>query len=250
MDEQRLRRIFDVVEYLGRHDGATVTDVSRDLDVPLSSAHDLLKALTQIDAVTEANKRYALGPLALRLAFGLAEGDRVQRVAQIHLERLARESQRDAYLAVRCGTKVVYASRHPGSQAVNIDIPLGQPLYLHSTAVGKLFAALDREMYRALVAARRPVLTDRTRTTLSSLDRDLRVIRARGLAISRGESVPGIVGMAAPVWDPGGRLVAAVHLSVLLGSMAPAELKEHCESVRRAAEAIELDLSAKSARIA
>lgn len=250
MDEQRLRRVFDVLGYVAKHGQVTVTEVSRALDLPVSSSHDLLKALAQIDAVAEVRKTYVLGPLALRFSFTVSDGVSVKELARPHLEMLAESSGHDTYLAVRLGSKVVYTSRHPGNQEVNIDIPLGQSLYLHSTAVGKLFAAMDREMYQTLTNARRPALTERTRTSMEQLNRDLRGIRARGLAITRGESVPGILGVAAPVAGPGGRLVAAVHVSVLQASVSAVRLREICELVQRSAVAIEKDLSERAAESA
>ena len=250
MDVQRLRRVFDVLDYVAKNGSATVTQISRGLDLPISSSHDLLKGLAQIDALTETRKAYVLGPLAMRMAFSVSDGVSVTDIARPHLERLAEETQLDAYLAVRLGTKIVYTNRFPGRQAVNIDIPLGRTLYLHSTAVGKLFAALDRDVYKALTVSPRPSLTDRTRTNMEHLNRDLRAIRARGVAISRGESVPGVLGVAAPIWGPGERLVAAAHLSVLQGAISGARLGEVCDLARQAAVAIERDLSTQAAETA
>lgn len=243
MDGQRLRRVFDVLEYVAKRGCVTATEVSRALDLPISSSHDLLKSMAKIEAVSEDRKSYMLGPLALRFSINIADGISVQDVARPHLEKLAECSQLDTYLAVRLGSNVVYSSRYPGTRAVNIDIPLGHPLYLHSTAAGKLFAALDRGMYQALVAAPRPRCTDRTRTTMDQLAREFHVIRSQGLAISRGESVPGILGIALPIRDHAGRLIAAAHVSMFQASVSVDYLRQVCELTNRTTRAIERDLA-------
>lgn len=242
MDEQRLRRVFDVIGHLAGVGDATISEISRDLDLPVSSAHDLLRALTAVDAVVLFEKRYRLGPRSVRLALDTLDSMGVPRVAQPHLERLAQSCGIDTYLAMRTGTKVLYVSRYAGSQPVNIDIPLGRPLYLHATAVGKLFAALDRDMYAALASARRPALTNRTRTTLEQLARDFRTVRRRQISISRSESVVGVLGIATPVRAADSRLVGAVHLSMLQGTVDAARVRNVEQELQQTSQAIEADL--------
>jgi DNA-binding IclR family transcriptional regulator len=47
------------------------------------------------------------------------------------------------------------------------------------------------------------------------LERELGEIRARGYSVSREEAIPGIVGLAIPVYDAYGTLAAAIHVSAL-----------------------------------
>lgn len=243
MDPQRLRRVLDVLGHLASHGSMTVTELSRELDLPLSSTHDLLKALVKTDAVSATGKSYALGPRTVRLSFEVLDSVGVQRIAQRQMECLVERIGLDVYLAVRTGTSILYVARCAGSQTVNIDIPLGRRLFLHSTAVGKLYAAFERDVYQQMLSSPRPALTSRTLTTMEQLDRDLGSIRSRGLSISRGESVPGIVGLAAPVRGPDNQVAAAIHVSALHGSLTPQALCGVTAELQQTATAIETELA-------
>lgn len=141
------------------------------------------------------------------------------------------------------GTRVVYVARHPGRQRVNLDIPLGRSLHLHSTAVGKLFAAHQPDVYRAMLERERPQLTPQTRTTALQLDRDLAAIRSRGVSLSRGESLRGVIGLATPVWSPDGALVAAVHVSALRNSLPTNEVGPVVAAMHETSSAIGAELA-------
>jgi DNA-binding IclR family transcriptional regulator len=94
-----------------------------------------------------------------------------------------------------------------------------------------------------MVSQPRPALTSRTRTTVEQLDRELAGIRSRGVSVSRGGSVPGILGLAAPVWGANRELVAAVHVSALQGSLSPQTLRDVTAELLKSAQAIETELS-------
>jgi DNA-binding IclR family transcriptional regulator len=181
----------------------------------LSSTHDLLKAMVDTDLLHVTDKSYGLGPRAIRSALSIMDSVAVQRVARRHLEDLVESIGFDVYLAMGTGGRVISVSRYAGRQRVNLDIPLGRSLLLHSTAVGKLFAAFDRNVYQAMMAKPRPAVTSTTRTSVIELDRDLALIRDKRFSLSRGESLEGIVGLATPVFAPDGSLAAAVHVSAL-----------------------------------
>ena len=215
MHPYRLARVFDVLTQIADSGQPTVSELARALEMPVSSAHDLLTALVDIEAVSVRDRRYELGPRAFALGLRVSDAVAVRRVAAPHMARLVEEIGHDVYLAVRSGTRVIYVDRCRGASRINIDIPLGQPLYLHSTAVGKLYAAYDAELRDQVLAGPLPRLTRRTIVEPERLQRDLASIRRIGFSVSREESVEGIVGLGAPVWGPHGRLAAALHVSAL-----------------------------------
>ena len=160
----RFSRVFDVLELLvGHPEGMTVTEVSKRLDLPTSSTHNLLQRMVGVDVVVVSEDlRYSIGPRAVRLAIRTVDGLEVRSVALRYLEELARETGEDVYLAVRIGRRVVYVERLPGTRTVTVHIRLGQPLYLHATAAGKLFAAHHPQLHQQLLSSPRPRLTERT----------------------------------------------------------------------------------------
>lgn len=239
MDDSRLRRVFDILSYLTLSGPATVTQISSGLNVPLSSTHDLVKGLVKIGALESTAHGYVVGPTILRLSFQMRDRFDIAAIASSEMERLVERIGFDTYLATRTGTKVLYTARFPGRRSINIDIPLGRPLYLHATAVGKLFAAYDQDIYRAVLNSPRKPLTSRTKTSHEQLKRNFASIRSRGVSITRGEAVPAIIGVAAPIRGPDGSMIAAAHVSALQSEVSADRLKELCVELKKTATAIE-----------
>jgi len=218
MPSVRLKRIIDVIGHLAVHGPQTVTEVSNALSLPLSSVHDLMKAMVGAGVATSTSRGYDLGPVAARMAFKIGRRLDIVSVSTPDLERLQREVGFDVYLAVPAGNDVIYATRLRGRQGVNIDIPLGLPLYRHATAAGKLFAAYSPEVLQDVLTHDLTSLTPRTRTDKTAFLREIKEIRARGLSISREEAVTGIIGLAAPILIDN-QIAGAAHISALCGQI-------------------------------
>nr|WP_245664934.1 IclR family transcriptional regulator C-terminal domain-containing protein [Nocardia sienata] len=59
--------------------------------------------------------------------------------------------------------------------------------------------------------------TDNTITDSGELDRELEQVRRRGVAFDHQEAIRGIVGVAAPIFGPGGGVLGAVSSSGVAG---------------------------------
>jgi DNA-binding IclR family transcriptional regulator len=219
----RLDRALSVLGYLANHhEGRSLSHLATDLGLPMSSTHDLLQALVEIGAVRLAGPRtYALGSRAVSLGLSIADSVQLRKVARPHLRELAGEVDENVYLAVRTGDDVVYADRYEASQLLSVVIELGGGRPLHGSAVGKLVAAFNPDLESKVLRSSRlePF------TPLTLVDRDLlrteyAAIRERGYSVSDGESVEGIIGLAAPIVDADGAVIAAVHICAPRGRLA------------------------------
>jgi len=236
--------VFDVLELLVGHSGGmTLTEIVKRLGLPASSAHNLLQRMAAINlVVVTEDLRYSIGSRAVRLGIRIVDGVEVRTLARRPMQELARETGDDIYLAVRMGNRVFYVDKVAGTRPITVDIRLGQPLYLHATAVGKLFAANNRQLYRRLMAEDRPRLTSHTLTTQQELDAALEKIRADDYSVSREEAILGIVGMAYPIRDAYGELAAAIHVSAPLAQIDAKHERALLDAAREAARSIEREL--------
>lgn len=241
---ERFSRAFDVLELLVGHSGGmTLTEIVKRLGLPTSSAHNLLQRMAAINLVVVTDDlRYSIGSRAVRLGIRIVDGVEVRALARRPMQELARETGDDIYLAIRMGNRVVYVDKVAGTRPITIDIRLGQHLYLHATAVGKLFAANNRLLYRRLMAEDRPRLTSHTLTTAEELDAEFEQIRADDYSVSREEAITGIVGMAYPIRDAYGELVAAIHVSAPTVEIDGKRERALLSAGRAAARAIEREL--------
>jgi len=244
MNADRVSRIFDVLELLvGHPDGMTLTEISKRLDLPTSSTHNLLQRMVGAELVASTEQlRYSVGPRAVRLGIRIVDGLEVRLVARRYLQELARETGEHVYLAIRLGRRVVYVDRLPGTRSVTVEIRLGQSLFLHATSVGKLFAAHHAQLHRRLLAEPRPNLTDHTQVEPHELEDELAAIRTQGFSVSREEAILGVVGLAVPVLDAHGTMVAAIHISTLRAGLTEAREKKLIAAAKATARAIEHEL--------
>ncbi|HYF19180.1 MAG TPA: IclR family transcriptional regulator, partial [Ramlibacter sp.] len=217
MNPERYLRTFDILDLLVRHkEGLRLTEIKDQLGLAASSVHNVLQTMVSAEVVVvDENLRYSVGPRTVGLALRTVNALDVRSVARRPLHDLAKEIGDDVYLGLRMGRRVIYADRILGTQRISLDIRLGEALYLHSTATGKLFAAYDDKLAAQALAGKLPRLTPHTITDPRELEREFAGIREAGWSRSAEESLAGIVGYAVPIHDASGALAAAVHVSVL-----------------------------------
>ncbi|GHF18742.1 IclR family transcriptional regulator [Amycolatopsis deserti] len=249
MNPARIDRALSVLGYLAHHhEGRSLTHLSADLSLPMSSTHDLMQALVEIGVVRLAGPRtYALGPRAVMLALSIVDSVQLRAVARPFLRDLSEEINENTYLAVRTGDEVAYADRIETSQQLSVIIRLGDARPLHGSAVGKLMAAFDDELAkRVLSSSRLEQYTPLTLTNRATLRAEYAEIRERGYSVSDGESVEGIIGLATPIVNANGEAVAAVHVSAPRGRLAEDRLPVVVSHMLATAAAVSRQLGASA----
>jgi DNA-binding IclR family transcriptional regulator len=219
MDSERFGRSFDVIDLLiNQPRGLRLSEIAKQLELPVSSLHDLLQkmAAAKIVAVSDG-PRYLLGPRTIRMAIRAAETLNIRTIARRHMQDLAERIGEDIYLAVRVGNAVISADRVDSGQPVTVKLQLGHSWALHATSAGKLFVAYDEKLEALLLSQNLAALTEATIVRPDAMRTELAEIRNQGYAISREESVEGIIGYAAPVRDAQDQLIAVLHVSAPKG---------------------------------
>ena len=244
MSPDRYLRSFDVLNLLVQHkDGLRLTEIKQALGLPVSSVHNMLRTMVSAEVATVSDDlRYSVGPRAVALALRTLQSLDIRTIARRHLQDLVKEIGDDVYLAMHVGKRVFYADRSLGTQRISLDIRLGEPLFLHSTATGKLFAAYNPKLAAQALSGRLPKMTPATITNAAELEREFKRIRSLGYAKSAEESVEGIVGYAVAIQDATGSIVAAVHASVLSKRATKAHERKLLGAMRECAAQVERQL--------
>jgi IclR family acetate operon transcriptional repressor len=196
--------------------GATslsMTEVSAMTGRTPSSVSRLLSALevgglVRRDATTG---RYSLGLQLVALAGAALAGNALYTVGHPHLVRLAASSGETANLCVLDGWQVLTIDEVPSAQAIKLSGWMGMRHPLHATASGKvLLAALPAEHREVIIAAGLPAVTAQTLTGQERLLRELERVQDEGYALTVEELAAGVTGVAAPIRDHTGMVVAAI----------------------------------------
>jgi IclR family transcriptional regulator, acetate operon repressor len=211
-----------------------------------ASLHRTLSEMTENGFLVQPTQReeYRLGPF-LRSAAALASAvSSIVDIARPHMEALRDECRETVVLAELHGQYVVPVTRADGLHEVRMNQEVGRRYPAHAGATGKVLLAhlpaAEREKTLADLELER--LTPSTITSRGKLDAELRRIADAGVAVTYGERVPDAVAISAPVFDAGGRAVAALTISGVASRYEAERVDEDSVAVRRAADAISADL--------
>lgn len=202
---QRAIAILDALAEEGADLGTN--EIARRTGINMSSVSRVLATLADARLVQHvpSSGRYRLGLRILQLASVAREGLDIRGLARPYLEELARLTGETTTLSVPGEGDVLTVDFAQSDAVVQSVAAIGRNSVAHATAVGKVFLAWGGRMPAAteLVA-----FTSRTITDHDGLTREVARVRSRGWAQAAGERDEQLNGVAVPVLDSGGRLVA------------------------------------------
>ena len=197
------------------HAALSLSDVARSARIPAATARRCLLTLEELGYVTRNGRAFLLRPKVLQLGAAYLESMNIEQITKTHLEELARNTSDSAALCVLDGTETVYVARASVRTLLRLEAHVGSRFPAHATSTGRvLLAGLSEERLQGYFDnARLEALTDRTVTDAAQLRRLIEECRRNGYAVVEDELAYGVVALAVPVLDQGGRVVAALNTS-------------------------------------
>ncbi len=229
---------------------AGVTELARRLGLHKSTASRLLATLQRRGLVEqdEETGKYRLGLAVIRLAERAEQTLDLRGIAMPELERLARATRETVSLGIVQGDAYLTLAQADGPNMVACPDWTGRTTPLHCVASGKVVLAAMAE--RDVLRIARPGLaarTERTITRLEKLMEELARVRRRGYATAFGEWVEGTNGIAVPVADARGRVVASIAVWGPAYRVTPARIAEIVTLARATSAAITARLGGAAA---
>lgn len=209
-----------------------VTEIAVQVGLHKSSVSRILATLEQEKVVErdEASRKYRLGLGLIAVAGPLLAGLDVRRIAMDDLRELSETTAETAALNIWDGTAAVTVEQVPSRQQVKHTSVLGSRYATGLSASVQVFLAHETtERMRGLLDAGR-IAFDSPSDPAAYLER-LAAVRRDGHAVNHGETQPDEVGIAAPVLDHRGEVVATVLLAApryRVPAERVAELAAHC----------------------
>lgn len=202
-----LMRGLMLIEQLGRHSAPMgVAQLGRALGMSKGGVHRLLQVLRGAGWVRQTQEgTYECTLRVWEIGNRVIERTGLRRLAQPHLKALWEEARETTYLAILDGDEALYLEKIDSPKRVLASFQVGARLTAHRVAAGKaILAHLEESQAHALVS-------DAPEGLL--LEKDLAAIRERGFSVNSGELDASINGIAAPVFDAAGNVVASVGFS-------------------------------------
>ena len=221
-----LERGLDILScFQGASAPIPLTAIAGSVDLSLSTALRILGTLEKKGFITrdEATKRYSLGPSLLGLTSAAQRMNSLATLALPSMQALNARYDETVSLYQLSGKQRVCIQRVNSSHPLRRVVSIGDILPLGIGAGGKVILAWLDFTDDPEFAGLAPLLAQ---------------IRANGYAIGFNERGEGIYGLAAPVRNYSGKVVASVSLSGPLARFEPDKLTELANSVMSAANEV------------
>lgn len=183
----------------------SVTDVSRILGMPKSSASRLMKSMREegLLARMDISPRYKVGNLLFEISRLYRLNSSLIDMVDDAMKAICRETGHTGYISILDGADVLVIRMHQGTHALRVFTPLGQRAAAFATANGRsLLARLTDAEVRALHAQGLAPPSPRSPQSIDELLAALDLARRCGWAEANDEAIPGVGSVAVSVADP------------------------------------------------
>jgi IclR family KDG regulon transcriptional repressor len=219
-----------------------VREAARQLKLTSSAAGRLLQAMKEAGVLIQnpVNRSYRLGGRVLAWAGVYSATFDLRDRALPAIQELHHATQETISLYVMEGNERMCVERMESPQNVRLVARVGRRLPLYAGSAGKLFLTFLPEDRREEIirATDFKPLTPFTITDPQVLRQELVKIRQEGCAISSGEWEAEAAGVAAPIFDQQGAIVAALTISGPVQRFTPEAVARYSRAALRVAAQI------------
>jgi DNA-binding IclR family transcriptional regulator len=237
-------RTLDLLEALARLGPASLAALAEAAGCTRTAGFRLLRTLqTRGFAIQdEARGLWRLGARWSVLGRAAAEQGALAATAMPILAALGKATGENVYLMVRDGMESETVAIYQTDPAIRMYSEVGKRGALHAGSNRVLLAFAPEAVQTQLLAQRLNRFTPATRTDPTWIAADLQRIRTRGYLITSDEVVAGAVGIACPVRDAAGGVMAVLYIASPSMRMRPprprALLPQVMEAAGRLSEAM------------
>ena len=248
MDRPRSTRLSSVANsirlltsFSGAEDELGITTLATRLRLAKSTVHRLAATLTGAGFLEQNSDtgKYRLGVALFELGALVRRRMDVANEARPKLRELLEKTGETVQLGIVDHLSVLYVYEMESRRAIRMAAAVGGRAPLHCTAVGKvLLAAQPQDYVRQVMDAGLTAYTPKTLTRREAVLAMLADVRSRDYATDDEESEIGLRGIASPVRNHTGAVIAAVGVAAPVQRMSKKEMQVCVPSVIETAAAV------------
>ncbi len=211
-------RVLRLLRMVADHPaGLALTPLCLALNAPKTSVLSLLRGLTAHGYLQRSNDLYEPGPEAFSLGASLVSARSLDLVALPFLREAVARSGETALIARidRTADRLVYNPIIESTRTIRYAVPVGTTRPLFASSAGRVLLAFQEEAWRRdyLRRADLRAMTEHSVTDPAQLARLIEAARVSGLAVTFGEVTLDVAGFSAPIFEPDGRVNAALIIA-------------------------------------
>ncbi|MBS1834271.1 MAG: IclR family transcriptional regulator [Acidobacteria bacterium] len=234
---ERALAILDALDNSKR--GMNISELSRRLNIPKSSAHVIVVTLERLGYVARKPEslNYHLGLKAYGLGRGMNKNLPVGEIALPGMRALVNQVHLAAHLAVPDGNQGVYIQKVDAPGLIKFDTYIGRRMDLHCTGVGKVILAWGPPEIAEHALSKQTYIryTRNTITSSRAMRRELARARSCGYAVDDEEEEIGVRCIAVPVFQPNGQFAAALSITGTTTQIPLDAVEEFAQKLRNTA---------------
>ena len=214
---QSIARAKALLDAMGEGEWVSLRVLAARTGLVKTTAFNLVNALVET-GLAERNTETDSYRLSLQhVVYGRAVERRLDilTVARPHLISLCAETRETINLALPCPADATIVESLEGSHNLRVSSYSGTRAPYHSTACGRALLAYQTDHFRRFIYAVGPLLqlTPNTITAPDELEQVLDRCRSEGWTVEMEENELGSACIAAPIFGPGGGVVASVSIA-------------------------------------
>lgn len=243
---QSVERAFKLLYTIGRNEGHIhISQLARDVGLPRTTVVRLLETLHTVGAIKSAGNdlgqdEYLIGDQLMSLLSTTSWQDQLSAIAQPILQLLAEKTGETVYFCLPDGDQTLFASQINCRYKIQMSDSTGHRHPMHLTSAGKLFLAYrpvnEQEKY---LTRELESYTSFSQISAKVLRRQFRQTLQTKIGWTRDEYEIGYIGVAAPIFNQHGEVVAAPSLGAPKFRIQDETQEEkYAQLVREAAQSI------------
>lgn len=215
------QRTVEILKLISRMpEGATLEDLCQKLDMPKTSAYDIVTTLAELGMVnvTRGQKLcYTIGLVAYRIGINYTNNLDFLGTIEPRLKAFSKEVGKTVFFGIPSDHHVVYISKFEPENPIITTATIGSKNPMYCTSLGKVILACSDEETREQIINRIKFEkhTERTILNREQLLRELDQVRVRGYAFDAREMEEHMQCVGAPVFDQDGNVLGAISVSSL-----------------------------------
>lgn len=212
-----LNRALKVLDLLSVRADLGVSEISRILGYDKSSVYKMLYTMEHRGYVTKtANSRYQLSEKLSIQGDQASSRQNILDIAIPYMQRLRDACGETVFLGVlNTNGRVIFIHKEDGRSPDSVIAPVAYELNAYTSAIGKiLLANLEPVMQNSLLRLiQLRAQTPQTITSRQQLQQQLDALREAACAEQYDENYIGHSDLAAPIYQSGGRCIAALNIA-------------------------------------
>jgi DNA-binding IclR family transcriptional regulator len=231
-----------------------VTMVAREVDMPKSTVHRILRVFEQHGFLTQDSdtRRFRLGVAGIELGRRAQAGLELRRIALPVMEQMSALSGETVLLQVVTseGDRVVCIERVQQRRGLRLILDVGSTAPLYAGCSSKvLLAYMDEPAVDEVLNGDLRPMTSHTIIDQAQIRVQLADIRRNGFAVSFEETDEGVAGVSVPVRDARGRVIAGLSISGPITRVNASTMAHYTAIAREGARRVAAELGHQPSRV-